>query len=41
LRCLRKAKEDGYRELANVYKDEEFSNLRHDTRLTDVVPPPK
>jgi tetratricopeptide (TPR) repeat protein len=41
LRCLRKAKEDGYRELANVYKDEEFSSMRHDSRLAEVVPPPK
>lgn len=40
LRCLRKAKEDGYREIANVYKDEEFANLRHDTRLSEVVPAP-
>jgi len=41
LRCLRKAKEDGYRELANVYKEEEFSKLRQDSRLSEVVPPPK
>ncbi|HUM03943.1 MAG TPA: tetratricopeptide repeat protein [Terriglobales bacterium] len=40
LRCLRKAKEDGYRELANVYKDAEFAGLRQDTRLSEVVPPP-
>ncbi len=40
LRCLRKAKEDGYRELANVYKDEEFASLRQDARLSEVVPPP-
>jgi len=40
LRCLRKAKEDGYRELANVYRDEEFASLRQDTRLSEVVPPP-
>jgi tetratricopeptide (TPR) repeat protein len=40
LRCLRKAKEEGYRELANVYKDEEFASVRHDTRLSEVVPPP-
>jgi tetratricopeptide (TPR) repeat protein len=40
LRCLRKAKEDGYRDLANVYKDEEFASLRQDTRLSEVVPPP-
>lgn len=40
LQCLRKAKEDGYRDLANVYKDEEFASLRHDVRLSEVVPPP-
>jgi tetratricopeptide (TPR) repeat protein len=40
LRCLRKAKEEGYRDMANVYKDEEFASLRHDTRLSEVVPPP-
>jgi tetratricopeptide (TPR) repeat protein len=40
LRCLRKAKEDGYREIANVYKDEEFATMRHDSRLSEVVPPP-
>jgi hypothetical protein len=25
--CLKKAKDDGYRNIANVYKDEEFSQL--------------
>jgi len=40
LRCLRKAKEEGYRELANVYKDQEFASLRNDARLSEVVPPP-
>lgn len=40
LMCLRKAKEDGYRDLANVYKDEEFSRLRSNPQLHDVVPPP-
>ena len=40
LRCLRKAKEEGYRDMANVYKDEEFASLRHDNRLSEVVPPP-
>jgi len=40
LRCLRMAKEQGYRELANVYKDEEFSGLRQDTRLAEIVPAP-
>lgn len=41
LRCLKMAKEEGYRDLANVYKDEEFSNLRKDTRLTDIIPAPE
>lgn len=40
LQCLRKAKEDGYRNLANVYRDEEFSRLRDNPRLQEVVPPP-
>jgi tetratricopeptide (TPR) repeat protein len=40
LLCLRKAKEDGYRELANVYKEEEFSKLWGDARLAQVVPVP-
>ena len=40
LQCLRKAKEDGYRDLANVYKDEEFSRLRENPKLHEVVPPP-
>jgi hypothetical protein len=40
LECLKKAKEDGYRELANVYKDEAFSTLWQDARLLEVVPAP-
>jgi tetratricopeptide (TPR) repeat protein len=40
LQCLRRAKEDGYRNLANVYKDEEFSRLRDNPKLQEVVPPP-
>src|SRR5579872_218711 len=40
LQCLKKAKEDGYRNLANVYRDEEFSRLRENPRLQEVVPPP-
>lgn len=39
LQCLRKAKEDGYRNLANVYKDEAFSKMRQDPRLHELVPP--
>jgi len=40
VQCLKRAKEDGYRYLANVYKDEEFSRLRENPRLQEVVPPP-
>ena len=40
LQCLRKAKEDGYRDLANVYKDEEFSRMRENPKLHEVVTPP-
>ncbi len=40
LRCLKKAKEGGYRNLANVYKDEEFTSLRQDQRLAEIAPPP-
>jgi tetratricopeptide (TPR) repeat protein len=40
LRCLKKAKEGGYRDMARVYKDEEFSKLRDDVRLHEIVPPP-
>jgi tetratricopeptide (TPR) repeat protein len=40
LQCLRKAKEDGYRNLANVYRDEEFSRMRDNPKLQEVVPPP-
>ena len=40
LQCLKKAKEEGYRNMANVYKDEEFSHMRDNPRLHEVVPPP-
>jgi len=40
LQCLKRAKEDGFRNLANVYKDEEFSRLRENPKLQEVVPPP-
>ena len=40
LQCLRKAKEEGYRDLANVYKDEEFSRMRENPKLHEVVAPP-
>ena len=40
LQCLKRAKEEGFRNLANVYKDEEFSRLRDNPKLQEVVPPP-
>lgn len=40
MRSLRKAKEEGYKELANVYKDAEFASLRNDPRLGEIVPAP-
>lgn len=40
LRCLKKAKEEGYHNMANVYKDEEFSHLRQDPRMAEIAPPP-
>lgn len=40
LQCLKKAKEEGYRNMANVYKDEEFTHMRDNPRLHEVVPPP-
>ncbi|MGC1448729.1 MAG: tetratricopeptide repeat protein [Candidatus Sulfotelmatobacter sp.] len=38
--CLKKAKEEGYRDLANVYKDEDFSAMRANPKLHEVVPLP-
>lgn len=40
LQCLKRAKEEGFRNLANVYRDEEFSRLRDNPKLQEVVPPP-
>lgn len=40
LRCLKKAKEEGYHNLSNVYKDEEFSHMRQDPRMAEIAPPP-
>jgi len=40
LRCLKLAKEAGYRDLGNVYKDEEFTQVRKDARLAEIVPSP-
>jgi len=40
LLCLKKAKESGHRDLANVYKDQTFKPLWDDARLAEIVPPP-
>jgi tetratricopeptide (TPR) repeat protein len=40
LECLKKAKESGFRDMASVYRDEEFTNLRQDPRLQEIVSPP-
>jgi len=41
LECLKQAKEQGYPDMANVYKDSEFANLWQDARLNLVVPAPE
>lgn len=40
LQCLRSAKQDGFRDLKNVYKEEEFSRLRQDPRLAEAIGEP-
>jgi tetratricopeptide (TPR) repeat protein len=40
MRNLRKAKEEGYRDLANVYKDAEFAQLRNDPRMVEIAGTP-
>ena len=37
LHYLRKAMEDGYKDIKNVYKDNEFSTLRKDPRFTELM----
>jgi tetratricopeptide (TPR) repeat protein len=37
LEYLRKAREDGYKDLKNVYKDVEFARLRKNPRFTEVM----
>ena len=37
LEYLRKAMEEGYKDLKNVYKDAEFAELRKDKRFTDLM----
>lgn len=38
--CLEKAKDNGYRDLDSVYKEDDFSSVRGDARLATIVPPP-
>ncbi len=40
LLSLKKAKEEGYGKMNDVYKDPEFANIRLDARLAEIVPPP-
>ena len=40
LLCLKKAKEDGFADLSNVYKEDEFAKVRQDARLAEIVPAP-
>ena len=40
LEWLKKAKEEGYKNMADVYKQAEFTSIRQDARLAEVVPPP-
>ncbi|MFZ0318626.1 MAG: tetratricopeptide repeat protein [Candidatus Sulfotelmatobacter sp.] len=37
LEYLRKAREDGYKDLKNAYKDEEFAQLRKNPRFTELM----
>lgn len=37
LEYLRKAKEEGYKDIDNVYKDAEFAGLRKDPRFTELM----
>ncbi len=40
LECLKKAQEEGYPKLGDVYKDQEFATMWQDARLNQLVPPP-
>jgi len=37
LQYLKKAREDGYKDLKNVYKDVEFTQLRKNPRFTELM----
>ena len=37
LEYLRKAMEEGYKQIGNVYKDAEFTELRKDPRFTELM----
>jgi hypothetical protein len=37
LHYLRKAMEDGYKDIKDVYRDNEFSTLRKDPRFTELM----
>jgi rubrerythrin len=37
LHYLRKAMEDGYKDIKNVYRDQEFSELRKDPRFAELM----
>jgi hypothetical protein len=37
LEYLRKAREDGYKDLKNVYRDIEFAQLRKNPRFTELM----
>jgi len=40
LRSLKKAKEEGYRNLASVYKEQDFAKMWQDPQLHELVTPP-
>jgi tetratricopeptide (TPR) repeat protein len=41
LRHLRRAKEEGYRDLASIYKDAQFAKVWNDPRLAEIAPAPE